>query len=472
MNRASALKRIKEPNFKEVCQMIVAEMKRLNVPGVAIGISHNDKEFTAGFGLTNIEHPLPVTADTLFQTGSISKTFTGTIFMRLIEAGKIDLDAPVRTYLPKFKLADKDVADRVTTRHLLTHTGGWVGDYFNDYGDGDDAQKKMVRDIAKLEQVTPLGEVWSYNNAGFNIAGRVVEVVTGKPFEQAAQEMLLDPLGMDMTFYFPDDVMITHRFVVGHHKEGKKVKVSRPWAIGRAGAPVGGVVSTVKDLLTYARFHMGDGKSASGEKFLPVKSLRKMRAPLYPASGFDQIGLTWFIRDAGELKIINHGGATYGQIAGLYFIPEKQFALAVLTNSEDGRAITGGALKQSLKVFLDFDLPTPEPIKTPVEDLDEYIGKYELPLLAFELKLKKKQLMLHETPRGGFPKPDSPPLPAPSPMRAAFYEKDKIIILDEPMKNSLGEFLRRPDGSLQYLRLSSRVLKKIESVLHEKRENT
>lgn len=462
MNRASALKRIRDKKFKKVCAAIVAEMKRLKIPGVSIGIYHDGKEYSAGFGKTSIENPLPVTADTLFQTGSISKTFTGTIFMKLIEAGKIDLDAPVRTYLPKFTLADKDVAERVTIRHLLTHTGGWVGDYFNEYGNGDDALQKMVRDVAKLEQVTPLGEVWSYNNSGFYLAGRVVEVVTGMPFEQAAREMILDPLGLDMTFYFPDDVMITHRFAVGHHKEGKKVRVSRPWAVGRAGAAVGGVVSTVRDMLTYARFHMGDGRSASGQKILSVKSLRQMRKALLPASGFDQIGLTWFIRDVGEVNVITHGGATHGQIAGLYFIPDKDFALAVLTNSEEGRSITGGALQQALKVFLGVDLRIPEPIEMSAEALGEYAGKYELPLLAYELKLKKGQLMLHETPRGGFPKPDSPPLPAPPPMRAACYEKDKLIVLDEPMKNALGEFLRRPDGSIQYLRLSSRVLKRID----------
>ncbi len=274
MNQKSSLKKIKNTKFLKVCETVVAEMKRLKIPGVSIGIYLDGKEYAAGFGVTSIENPLAVTPDTLFQTGSISKTFTGTILMRLVEDGKVDLDAPVRTYLPKFKLSDKDVAEKVTIRHLLTHTGGWIGDYFNDYGNGDDALEKIVRDVAKLEQVTPLGEVWSYNNTGFNIAGRVVEVVTGKPFEQVAQEMILDPLGMDMTFYFPDDILITHRFVVGHHKDGKKVKVSRPWAIGRNGAPVGGVISTVKDLLTYARFHMGDGKSASGEKLLLVKNLR------------------------------------------------------------------------------------------------------------------------------------------------------------------------------------------------------
>ncbi len=390
MNRASALKRITDPKFKKVCENIVAEMKRLKVPGVAIGVSHNEKNYSAGFGVTSVEHPLPVTADTLFQTGSISKTFTATIIMRLMEAGTIDLDASVRTYLPEFQMTDADVAKRATIRHLLTHTGGWVGDYFNDYGNGDDAQEKMVRDIAGLEQVTPLGQVWSYNNAGFNIAGRVVEVVTGMPFEQAAREMLLGPLGLDMTFYFPDDVMITHRFAVGHHIENKAVVVSRPWAIGRAGAPVGGVVSTIKDLLTYARFHMGNGRSASGEQILSAKSLEQMRTPLRPATGFDQIGLTWFIRDLGQANLISHGGATHGQIAGLYFVPEEDFALAVLTNSEEGRTITGTALKEALKAFLEVDLPVPQPVETPAEDLDEYAGKYEMPLMAYELKRKKE----------------------------------------------------------------------------------
>jgi len=462
MNQKSALKKIKNKKFLKVCKTIVSEMKRLKIPGVSIGIYHKGKEFTAGFGVTNVEHPLPVTADTLFQTGSISKTFTGTIFMRLVEQGKVDLDAPVTTYLPKLKLADSDVAARVTIRHLLTHTGGWIGDYFNDYGYGDDALAKMMRDIAKLEQVTPLGEVWSYNNAGFNIAGCVVEVVTGKPFEQAAQELLLDPLGLNMTFYFPDDVMITHRFVVGHHKDGKKVKVSRPWAIGRAGAPVGGVISTVVDLLAYARFHMGDGKSASGEKLLLVKNLREMRVPLYPATGLDRIGLTWFIRKAGELEIITHGGATHGQIAGLYFIPEKDFALAVLTNEEDGRLVTKGALKKALQVYFKIDMPAPTHMEMSEEKLREYEGNYELPLTAFELKLEDGHLVLYDKPRGGFPTPDSPPLPPSPPMRMAFYDKDKIIVLDEPMKDSMGEFLRDTDGNLQYFRLSSRVHKKLD----------
>src|SRR5688572_2401144 len=192
---------IKDRTFKKIAKRIVSEMKRLKVPGMAIGIWHKGKEYAEGFGVTSVEHPLPVTADTLFQTGSISKTFTGTIMMKLVEDGKVDLDAPVKKYITDFKVQDKDVTDKVTVRHLLTHMGGWVGDYFNDFGNGDDALDRMVKDIAKLPQVQPLGKIWSYNNTGFNIASRVIEIVTKKSYEQAAQEMLLDPLHLDMTFF-------------------------------------------------------------------------------------------------------------------------------------------------------------------------------------------------------------------------------------------------------------------------------
>jgi CubicO group peptidase (beta-lactamase class C family) len=460
MNRKSALKKIKDSKFLQLSEQIVSEMKRLKVPGVSIGVFHQGQEFTAGFGVTSIENPLPVTADTLMQTGSISKTFTGTIFMRLVEAGKVELDAPVRTYLPKFKMKGKGVAENATIRHLLTHTGGWIGDYFNDYGNGDDALDKMMRDIARLEQVTPLGAYWSYNNTGFNIAGRVVEVVTGKPFEEAVQELVLDPLGMKMSFYFPDDVMLTHRLVVGHQKIGKKVEVLRPWAIGRAGAAVGGVVSTVKDLLTYARFHMGDSKTASGEKILSAKSLKKMKKPHCPSGGFQQICLTWFLREEEGPKIYSHGGATHGQRAGLYFIPEKQFALAVLANSEDAATITNGVLSWAMRIYFDIGMVVPTPIETPAVQLKEFAGLYELPLTAYSIKAKKDHFIVQDIPCGGFPTPNTPPGPAAPPMRAALYEKDKLIVLDEPMKNYLGEFLRDENGTLAYLRLAGRVHKK------------
>src|SRR5690606_37624118 len=129
-------------------------------------------------------------------------------------------------------------------RHLFTHTGGWEGDFFGDFDPGDDALAKYVSRMAHLPQRAPLGAVWSYNNAGFSLAGRVIEVVAGKPFEAAIKALVFDPLGMTHTFFFTADVMM-HRFVVGHEVAEKKPVVTGPWPVTRATHPAGGVASCV-----------------------------------------------------------------------------------------------------------------------------------------------------------------------------------------------------------------------------------
>jgi CubicO group peptidase (beta-lactamase class C family) len=448
---------IKDQKFKKICQKIISEMKRLRVPGVAIGIWHKGKEFAEGFGITSVEHPLPVTADTLFQTGSISKTFTGTMLMQLAEQGKVDLDTPARKYIKDFKLQNKEVAKKVTIRQLLTHMGGWVGDYFNDFGNGDDALDKMLNDIAKLPQIQPLGTIWSYNNTGFNVASRIIEVVTKKPYEQAAQEMLFEPIGLKMSFFYPSDILFTHRFVVGHQKVKDKIQVARPWAIGRAGNGVGGVVSTIHDLLEYARFHMSSGK----KNVITGKSLREMRVPQVDAGPRGLMGITWFIRKIGDLTIYAHGGATNGQQAYFFFIPEKDFALAILTNSDDGGIITASIFNYALELYFNTKPKLPKPMKVPTNELKKYVGRYRIGTECFDLKVKGEYLMYHHIPLGGFPRPDTPPGPAMPPMRFSFYEKDRVIGLDEPYKDTLGDFIRDEKGKLWFFRIGGRAHKKI-----------
>src|SRR2546426_11116530 len=169
-------------------------MSRYHVPGVAIGILHDGDEDIAAYGVTNLEHPLPVDADTLFQIASITKTMTATVVMRLVERGALDLDAPIRRYLPEFKVRDDDAAKRATLRHLVTHTGGWLGDCFADTGKGDDALARYVAAMADLEQLTPIGEVWHYSNSSFAVLGRLVEIATGKTYEAAGCALRVIPL--------------------------------------------------------------------------------------------------------------------------------------------------------------------------------------------------------------------------------------------------------------------------------------
>src|SRR5439155_8237614 len=137
-------------------------------------------------GVTRVYDPLPVDKNNVFNIGSTSKTFTATALMILAERGALSLDDRVQKFLPDFKLADPEAARNVTIRHLVTHTGGWDGDVSIgvDQGWGDDALAGAVALLEESEQQAPLGEIWAYNNSGFQTSGRIIEVITGKPFEE------------------------------------------------------------------------------------------------------------------------------------------------------------------------------------------------------------------------------------------------------------------------------------------------
>ncbi|MCA9852526.1 MAG: beta-lactamase family protein, partial [Dehalococcoidia bacterium] len=156
------------------------EMERARVPGVAVGVIADGRWYAGGFGVTSLRHPQSVTPHTLFQTGSTSKTFCASAIMALVDDGKLDVEAPVRRYIPTFRLRSEEDAARVTIRHLLTHHGGWVGDYFKDHGDNDDALAQMTAKMVDAPQVSPAGYAFSYSNAGFNVLARLVEVGSGQ----------------------------------------------------------------------------------------------------------------------------------------------------------------------------------------------------------------------------------------------------------------------------------------------------
>jgi len=174
------------------------------------------------------------------------------------------------------------------------------------------------------------------------------------------------------------------------------------------------------------------------------------------------MGITWFIRDAGKFKVYAHGGATHGQQAYFFYIPDKDFACAILTNSDDGGIITAGMFGLVLETYFNIILNPPEPIELPSKELSEYIGRYKIGTECFDIKVKDRYLMYHHIPLGGFPTPDTLPGPAMPPMRFQFYEKDKVIGLDEPYKGALGDILRDKNGRVEYFRVGGRAHKRIE----------
>jgi CubicO group peptidase (beta-lactamase class C family) len=427
-------------------------MAEVGVPGVALGVLRADEVRAAGFGVTSVEHPLDVTPGTLFQIGSITKTFTGTVALRLVEAGRLDLDAPVRRYVPDLRLASEEAAAGVTMRHLLTHTGGWAGDYFDDTGPDDGALARMVERLDRLEQLTPLGTVWSYNNAGFYLAGRVIEVVAGKPYEEAVRELVLEPLELTSSFFDPADVL-THRFAVGHVTREAKASVARPWAMARTANPAGGLASSVEDVLRYARFHL------SGEpQLLSRASLELMRTPQTEIGGvaYDAIGLTWMLRERSGRMIVGHGGATMGQEAHLTLVPDAGFAVAVLTNSDEGGQVTLDATQQALRAYVGIDDPEPEARPLSEEELRAYAGSYRARMTDLELAPDDGGFRATLTLKGGFPTPDTPRPPPPPPGRLVFYGADRVLGQGE-LRGARGEFLRDPSGEIEWFRFGGRL---------------
>lgn len=443
------------PRLQPLHAQIAEQMVRLRVPGVGLGILEDGAEHVAGFGVTNVDHPAPVAGETLFQNGSITKTLTALAAMRLVEAGTLELDAPVRTYLPDLRVADAAVAAAVTMRHLLTHTAGWEGDYliFTDRGRGDDALASFITQLADLPQLTPLGTVWAYNNAGFYLAGRVIEVLTGQTFEQALRELVLAPLGMHHAFFFPEEVML-HSFAVGHHEADGKPKVAAPWPIPRSANPAGGITSNPPDLLRYARFQLGDGTAADGTRLLTRESLDRLHTPVQAAGPGESIGLAWFIRDVGGVRLLRHGGGTNGQIALLLCAPARDFALVLLTNSSRGGELIDHISDWALREYLGIVEPEPAPLALSAAELAPFVGRYVSTLNLLELSLRDASLQLDVRPNANYP--GDPPPPPPS-ARVAFAAPDQLVILDGPMQGAKGEFLRGPDGSLAWLRLGGRL---------------
>lgn len=441
--------------FQELGGYIQEQMERHHVPGVAIGVLHQEKQYMDGFGVTSVDHPLPVDEHTLFQIGSTTKTITATAVMRLQEMGVLDLDTPICRYLPGFKMADDQVARQATLRHLLTHSGGWSGDFFSDTGMGDDALATYVSEMAVLPQLTPLGSLWTYNNAGFSLAGRVIEVVTGQTYEQAVMDLVLNPLGMLESFFFPWDVM-TLRFAVGHHSSEQRPEpyVARPWALARSAHSAGGVASSVNDQLCYARFHMGDGTAGNGTRLLSTAVLKEMQEPAVNASAGNKFGLSWFIKEISGRRLVFHGGATLGQLSAFLMIPEEDFAITILTNSNAGGYLNDDVTKWALKSFLDLEETEPQVEPRSKEELASYTGEYDAPLAIIRLAIEDGQLVLHYLPKGGFPDKDSPPPPTPPPTRVAFTAADQIISLDPPHRGDRAEFLRDQDGQIRWLRTS------------------
>ena len=438
--------------FERIAEQVDAWRAELGVPGATFGLHVGGATYSGGSGVTSIENPLPVTDETFFQIGSITKTVTATAMMRLVERGALDLHAPVRDYLPGFRVLDEEVSRRVTAWHLLTHRAGWTGDVFTDTGIGDDAAAKYVEHMADFEQLAPLGLHFSYNNAGFCVAGRIIEALTGATYEAAIQDLVFEPLGMARSFFFPHQVM-RRRFAVGHEAGGR---VLSPWAIPRGMNAAGGIACDIHDLLRYAAYHMGDGPPLLRRENLA--EMQKRQAPSLPHMA--GCGLAWMISGSGGEMRLWHTGGTNGQESLLTIVPQKQLAFGMMTNGDKGADLHGRFGNFILREFCGLTLADAQAIETSAEELAQAVGRYQGAKTIIDLRMDEGRLFADFRFLGGLPSDRvSEAIP---PAEAALCGRDQLLVLDGYLKGTRADLLRDEAGAIRYLRCFSRLNRRLD----------
>ncbi|MFI7538564.1 serine hydrolase domain-containing protein [Streptosporangium sp. NPDC049376] len=380
--------------------------ERHGVPGAAVAVGMGDQLAEAATGVVNLDTGVEATVDSLFQIGSVTKTWTVALVMQLAGEGLVDLDEPVRRYLPEFGVLDAAASESITVRQLLSHTGGFDGDLFEDTGRGEDAVAKFVAFMrGNARQVSGPGELFSYCNAGYCALGALVAKLRGRTWEAAMRELLIDPLGArHMALYAEEAIMF--RAAVGH--VGEPLRVSPRRQLPQSNAPAGSTPSAApRDLVRFGRMLLADGVAADGTRVLPSGTFAEMRRPQvtlprlgerYPAAW--GLGLMLFDWD-GE-AVVGHDGSTPGQSAIWRIVPGRGLVLAVHANGGHTSAFIDEVLAEILSATAGIRLPSRVlPPDTPVPFLPEVCtGRYSAPSVTYEVRADADGLEITDIPHG------------------------------------------------------------------------
>ena len=374
-----------EPVIKQV-------MQQAGMPGLAIAVVENQNiVYSAGFGVKNLNSKQQMSASALFHMASITKPFVATSIMQLWEKGKIDLEAPVVTYLPYFKLAD-DRYKQITVRQMLSHISGMpdVQDYeWNKPQYDDGALERYVRSINDRKLIAEPGVKMQYSNMAFEVLGDVIAKVSGMSFEEYVKRNILDPLGMKNSTLLvkqADPALLTSPHVQNPSYE---VEVSKVFPYNRMHAPSSTLYSNVLEMSRWAMANLNRGE-LDGKRILKASTYDLMWKPA--GEQFQDIGISWFLTKYKGHFVVNHSGGDTGFVSLLVLVPEKRIAVVMMSNYDRAslRVINNAALDIALGLK-----PEPVVIKAPIdralyraiatEGLDAAVRQY------YELKKNQPQ---------------------------------------------------------------------------------
>lgn len=360
------------------------------VPAAAVAVVIDGEIVEHATGILSTATKVTATTDSIFQIGSITKVWTATLVMQLVDEGLVDLDAPVRRYLPEFVLADDAAADAITVRQLLSHRSGIEGDIFTDTGRGDDAISQYLALLADAAQIFPPGSFFSYSNAGYVVLGRLVERLRDSTWEQALLDHIATPLGLQTVSPSPYEAIL-HRAAVGHMgPDADGVPQPAPfWAMARSNEPAGSMLAmSARDLATFAQAHLltaGAVPEDGDRPFLSRDAALAMRATevhLPRVAGMGAAwGLGWEIDREGDGMLFGHDGNTVGQSSFLRIAPDSGVAVVLLTNGGEGAGLFHEVVDELLRDLAGTSLPTPPTPPTASDaaeagDVSSFLGVY------------------------------------------------------------------------------------------------
>ena len=376
------------------------------VPALSLAIAVGDEVIESAFGTLSFATGVEATNDSVFQIGSVTKVFTATLAMQLVDEGLLRLDSTVREVLPGFLVADDAASDQITIRQLLSHTSGFEGDVFVDTGPGDDCLERYVEVLADTPQLFAPGEMFSYNNAGFSTLGRIIEVLRGHPYDRVLRERLLAPLGLEHAAVNAAEAIL-HRAAVGHLEDATGVLApTSVWSMERSGSPAGSVLAmSARDLLSFAQLHLRGGVAHDGARILSSANVADMQREQVRLPDIDQgvaWGLGWELFERDAHAVIGHDGNTICQSASLRLVPEHGLAVAMLANGGAPHPVFATILDQVLSELVGV-APRSAPVSSgpAPQNADRYVGRYESSTAITEISRSNDgRLWLDRTPQG------------------------------------------------------------------------
>ncbi len=326
-----------DSSFAEIESFVQDEMAAQRIPGLALGIVEGDRiAYVRGFGRAD-DSGIEVTPETPFIIGSVSKSFTALAVMQLVEANRINLDAPVQRYVPWFRVADERASAEITVRHLLNHTSGLstkTGRSFQ--GDGDTSATALEQAVRKLDSAAltaPVGSKYQYSTINYSVLGLIVQTVSGQSYENYVEKRILDPLQMKNS-YTSEAAAQPHGLATGHNYWfGRPRAADLPY--NRGLVPAGYLIASAEDMTHYMISQLNSGRY-DGTAVLSSAGIEELHRPAVLTPEEDtSYGMGWFVGPRNDIPAIHHQGETFNFHSNVVLTPQSKRGVIVLMNAED-----------------------------------------------------------------------------------------------------------------------------------------